>query len=296
MICKWGEANHIYFQFANLFLSLTFFAPNTLKGLLWVRIVLAIAGLFFILWATEIICSPDTLAWNTVFLVVNFGHASYLLHKMRRVTFDDDNELIYTTLFKPLGIERWQYAPLAKMSAVKELPDHYILENNDEFLYVITKGSARAEKNGELLYRLHDYEFINSIEWIITTQPGSRMLHVTRQVSLISECCIVVQWDQKRLLKKLKENVFLKNGFDSIIVRDVTNKLFQPESTLIKKHSVENNKVCSKILYTKSDERQPLIHEDESLNYDVVEITNLTYNSYDGINKSFEKDFKHGTS
>ena len=89
MGCSWGEANHTYFQMANMFLAFSYLVPNNLKGLFVLRFVLGMAGFFFSMWAGIILCSPDTLGWNFAFMVINFGHVAYLLWTMRPIKFDE---------------------------------------------------------------------------------------------------------------------------------------------------------------------------------------------------------------
>jgi len=238
---EWLGANHTYFQIANLFLAFTYFVPNTIKGFLLLRFFLGTAGFFFSMWAGIILCAADTLAWNIVFIVVNFGHASYMLYKMRRINFDDENELVYTTLFESLGIERWQYAPLANISTVKEIPNTEILaienKTQGECVSIITSGSIRVEKHNKFLNRLMPYAFIDSPEWIMSTQSGGAM-PVTYEVTVISEGCVIIQWQRKTLLKILRTNTFVKNVFDSIIGRDIASKLFDSQKSLMQHVSV----------------------------------------------------------
>ena len=93
MCNQWHDANHTYFQIANLFLAFTYFVPNTLSGLLILRFFLGTAGFFFALWAGVILCSPDTLAWNLVFLTFNYGHAGWMLYKRREIKFGEEHEV-----------------------------------------------------------------------------------------------------------------------------------------------------------------------------------------------------------
>jgi len=258
MTCEWGDANHTYFQIANLFLAFTYFVPNTIKGLLMLRFFLGTAGFFFCLWSGIIICSPDTLTWNLVFLAGNFGHASYLLYQMRPINFDDDNEIVYSSLFEPLGIKRWQYAPLAKISTVKELSNQDVIAIEHvtlgESVSILTSGSICVEKNKKFLNRLKPYEFIDSPEWITSTQSGGAM-PVVYEVSLISEGCVTIQWKRKTLLKLLRTSAFLKNVFDSLIGRDVAGKLFKSQNTLMQHISTgSKDKRKTSIFYRISDE------------------------------------------
>jgi len=303
MACtEWLGANHTYFQIANLFLAFTYFVPNTIKGLLVLRFFLGTAGFFFSMWAGIILCAPDTLAWNLVFIVVNFGHASYLLYKMRRITFDDENELVYTTLFEPLGVERWQYAPLAKISTVKDLPNTEIvaIENktHGECVSIITGGSMRVEKNNKFLNRLKPYGFIDSPEWIISTQSGGAM-PVTYEVSIVSEGCVIIQWQRKTLLKILRTNTFVKNVFDSIIGRDIASKLFESQKSLMQHVSVEmDTQSIPSVIYEISGKSDSLTNISEEPHFIKPIISNGKNDEINGgyKNPTFDKDGNMGNN
>jgi len=129
---KWNEPNHTYFHIANLFLALTYFCPNSIKGLIFLRLCLGTAGVFFCLWAGIILCSPDTLGWNLVFAVINYGHVLYLWYKMRPIKFSEEHEVLYGALFEQLDIARYQYKALVQLSTVKDLPEGEFYAREDE--------------------------------------------------------------------------------------------------------------------------------------------------------------------
>ena len=141
---NWLDPNHTYFHIANLFLALTYFCPNNLKGLIALRLCLGTAGVFFSLWAGIILCSPDTLGWNLVFSVINYGHVGYLWYSIRPIKFGEEHELLYEAVFEQLGVARYQFSPLAQSSTVKQLPkdEVYSKENQTqgENISIVTAG------------------------------------------------------------------------------------------------------------------------------------------------------------
>ena len=143
-MCEWGNPNHTYFHIANLFLALTYFCPNNLRGLIVLRLFLGTAGVFFSLWAGIILCSPDTLGWNLVFSVINYGHVAYLWYSMRPIKFSEEHELLYAAVFEQLGIARYQFAPLAGLSFVKHLKKEEVYSHENqthgENISIVTAG------------------------------------------------------------------------------------------------------------------------------------------------------------
>lgn len=117
--CTWLPLNHYLFQLANICLVVTYFAPpNSLNGLFLLRLSLALAGIFFGVWGGLIICALDTCIWNILFAIGNIIHMCYIFFKIRPRKFDEENEQLYTTVFEPLGVKRFQYNRLARIGRV----------------------------------------------------------------------------------------------------------------------------------------------------------------------------------
>lgn len=85
--CSWLPINQVIFQMAHVFICLSYLAPATLYGLIFLRLVLAIGSAFLAGWACFIICAFDTFLWNTLFLLINAIHAIFLIFSLRAVKF-----------------------------------------------------------------------------------------------------------------------------------------------------------------------------------------------------------------
>jgi hypothetical protein len=85
--CSWLPINHVIFQMAHVFLCLSYLAPPTLYGLIYLRLVLAVGSAFLAGWACFIICAFDTFIWNSLFLLINAVHAILLIFSLRAVKF-----------------------------------------------------------------------------------------------------------------------------------------------------------------------------------------------------------------
>ena len=144
MGCDWGDANHTYFQLANLFLAFTYLVPSTIKGLIVLRLCLGIAGFFFCMWAGIILCSPDTFGWNFVFMIINFGHVAYLLYNMRPIKFLVEHEVLYSSLFEHSHVARWQYKLIGTIGVVQKFEKDVVIaierETEGDSISILTSG------------------------------------------------------------------------------------------------------------------------------------------------------------
>lgn len=75
------EANHWLFQLANTCLLLSYAS----KDLLMLRIVLMLAGLFFVLWGSLAltVVALDTVIWNSIFCLINAARITQLVWERR---------------------------------------------------------------------------------------------------------------------------------------------------------------------------------------------------------------------
>ena len=94
MCHEWLPVNHIYFQLANLFLFLSYLAPNGIYGILYLRATLSIGCFFFSLWGWVILCAFDTFLWNAVFVVINVVHVCIICYYLRPIRFTAELEQV----------------------------------------------------------------------------------------------------------------------------------------------------------------------------------------------------------
>lgn len=96
---KWRPINHIFFQAANVFFLLSFLAPHTPSGLLWLRVALIIGCAFSGLWAWSIECYLDAVVWNSAFVVINFVYFAVQFYLLRPIKFHRDIEEVSLILY-----------------------------------------------------------------------------------------------------------------------------------------------------------------------------------------------------
>ena len=239
MDCNWLPPNHTLFQCANICLALSYFAKDTLNGLLFLRFVLGAAGVFFGTWGWFILCSLDTCLWNFIFAVLHYAHFIYLMIKIYRpVKLKRNHEIVFRKLFEPLGVKRFQYKALEEDGYVLELKsgEVYALEHHTkaEKLSILVKGSLQVSSQGLEIHIQRPFDFVDSPEWVASTfSTDDTDPIVVYGVTLTAmDDIICLTWKIEDLRKKLNKDRMLKNIFDSIIGRDITTKLFGSIETL----------------------------------------------------------------
>lgn len=88
--------NHGFFQLANVFFLLSYFAPSGKCGIIYLRFMLMIGCVFFAIWGVEILCAVDVLIWNLIFIVCNIIHIIILVVQMWPIRFSKEIEDVST--------------------------------------------------------------------------------------------------------------------------------------------------------------------------------------------------------
>ncbi|CAG4929021.1 unnamed protein product [Colias eurytheme] len=89
---RWRPINHIFFQVSNVFFLLSFLAPHTPTGLIWLRVSLILGCAFSGLWAWSIECYLDAVLWNSAFVIINFIYFAIQFYLMRPIKFHKEIE------------------------------------------------------------------------------------------------------------------------------------------------------------------------------------------------------------
>ena len=138
-------------------------------------------------------------------------------------------------MFELLGVARWQYNILAQLGKASELSRGHVYAEEDVTdgldVSILLHGSCEISKQGRVVGRAKPYEFIDSPEWIMSTQGGGAF-PVTFEVSIKSEGCVIISWNRNALVKVFRREPFLKHIFDSIIGQDVAKKIFRQNKTM----------------------------------------------------------------
>lgn len=96
---KWRPINHVFFQVANIFFLLSFLAPHTPGGVIWMRVGLVLGCTFLGLWGWSIECYLDAVLWNGAFIVINFVYFSVQFYLLRPIKFHKDIEEVSFNIY-----------------------------------------------------------------------------------------------------------------------------------------------------------------------------------------------------
>ncbi|KAK4010266.1 popeye domain-containing protein 3 isoform X2 [Daphnia magna] len=222
--CLWLPINHISFQFAHVFLCLSYLAPPGLYGLIYLRLVLAIGSALLAAWACFIICAFDTFIWNSLFLLVNAVHAVVLIISLRTVHFGPQMEQVYGDIFQPLKVSKRQFKAVAKcLTSIRLMKRGECFsvekETKVETLSLLLSGRMLVSQNDKMLHFIHPMQFLDSSDWF---QVSSDDIF---QVSIRAcEESRVLLWHRDKLRVILQKDAFLQSVLHEILGRDVVRK------------------------------------------------------------------------
>lgn len=233
VLCSsYQPANHVYFQVANFLLFISYMAPSSLGGLIYLRVTLA-GGLFFMaLWGYAVLCALDTFLWSFICMWINVVHFLYLLWQQRPTKLEVEYEQLYRAVFEKMHVTRRQLLFLLSKSRGRhrvgygeKMAEEGV--NRLDTISLVLYGKFLVTQNGIPLHFVEQHEFIESPEWfVIGTNELSRVT-----VKALQDSCLLV-WHRDVLRLKLMKNTFLQCVFDKLLGRDVVKKLLQVDEKL----------------------------------------------------------------
>ncbi|XP_064117144.1 popeye domain-containing protein 3-like isoform X3 [Macrobrachium nipponense] len=228
---NWLPINHIYFQLANIFLFLSYLAPNGIYGILYLRITLTIGCMFFSLWGWVILCAFDTFLWNAIFVLINLVHVIVICYYLRPVRFTPELEQVYRSLFQPLKVSRHQFKRVIncmKLIRYVKFQEIYAQEKitRVDSLSLVLSGRLVISQNGRALHIVSQHQFLDSPEWFGVSTDEFFQVSATA----IEDSRVLI-WHRDKLKLTIMGDQFLQAVFDHILGRDVVKKLMQfPEA------------------------------------------------------------------
>ncbi|XP_071530559.1 popeye domain-containing protein 3-like isoform X2 [Panulirus ornatus] len=232
MCTNWLPINHIYFQLANIFLFLSYLAPNGIYGILYLRITLTIGCTFFCLWGWVVLCSFDTFLWNAIFVLINVVHVIVICYYLRPVRFTPELEQVYRSLFQPLKVSRHQFKRVIncmKLIRYVKFQEIYAQEKitRVDSLSLVLSGRLVISQNGRALHIVSQHQFLDSPEWFGVSTDEFFQVSATA----IEDSRVLI-WHRDKLKLTIMGDQFLQAVFDHILGRDVVKKLMQVNESL----------------------------------------------------------------
>ncbi|XP_044268786.1 uncharacterized protein LOC123013967 [Tribolium madens] len=229
-LCKeWTPAQHPLFQTANFFFAAAFLVPGSFKqSVLIVRALLSIGYFFLTLWGGVEVCAPDILLWNSLLVILNLTHTVLLAWKFLPPTLTLELTDLYLKVFKPLRVSRKHFKELVREATVMTLEcgDIYAVEDvspADERLSILLKGKLRVTCDDTHLHFINVHQFVDSPEWESNHEQSDDVFQVTITAE---EDSVYLCWPRMKLERVLRHRPVLKVVLDSIIGKDITQKLY----------------------------------------------------------------------
>ncbi|XP_014612216.1 PREDICTED: popeye domain-containing protein 3-like [Polistes canadensis] len=235
-LCLWQQPQHILFQLANFCFALSYSAPSSKKGILFMHSVLIVGFMLLSGWAWHVICAPDIFSWNFTFLLLNIGQLVYIVYQMRPVRFDPELEEVYHTLFYPFKVSRAQFKRLVSPELATVMSLHtgeaYAMQNltKTDRLGLLLSGRVNVLSDTNFLHPILPCEFLDSPEF-----ESSRASRDDKfKVSIVAaSSCKYVYWQRSALEYLLVKEAYLATVLTTLVARDIATKLYAMNNKIV---------------------------------------------------------------
>lgn len=229
----WLPTNHILFHFANVCLFLSYCAPPGLHGLLYLRVVLFFACLFFALWGWLVLCAMDTFMWNAIFTIMN-AVQTYLAYQMlpRKISFLPVIETLYEKLFSPLKVTKEEFQPI--YNAATEViyfgrGDLFDVAYMADAVCLVIRGRIGVVSDKKLVKEYYQYEFVNPAAYFRPTAVSESLQHQEATLVALDANTIVLIWRREDLQSVLNRDAHARVVFDCLVSRQMAQDSAMPE-------------------------------------------------------------------
>jgi len=222
---------HWLFQVANFCLFMSYIMFN----ILYLRILLATASFFFVLWCILVLqVSLDGTLWNFVFLIINIGHVTKMLYDKRPLKFDEDKEFIWEHVFyENIRLDRHTYARLTSTCEISNFEkDEYYAHDGD----LVTRLSVLIQGNMEVIISkdnkydntmiLRPLDFVDSPEWAQSVSRFTVDIKCTAPSKVLS-------WSSLTIRKLKNNDPSLWGILTGLLAKDITKKLIDFQTKLM---------------------------------------------------------------
>ncbi|XP_055288910.1 popeye domain-containing protein 3 [Moschus berezovskii] len=221
------EAEGAIYHLASILFVVGFMGGSGFFGLLYVFSLLGLGFLCSAIWAWVDVCAADIFSWNFILFVICFIRFVHIAYQVHSITFAREFQLLYSSLFQPLGTSLPDFRTIAMSSEVVTLEkEHcYAMQGKTSIdkLSLLVSGRIRVTVDGEFLHYIFPFQFLDSPEWdsLKPTEEG------TFQVTLTAETdCRYVSWRRKKLYLLLAQHRYISRLFSVLIGSDIADKLY----------------------------------------------------------------------
>ncbi|XP_041350700.1 blood vessel epicardial substance-like [Gigantopelta aegis] len=234
----WLDAQHTLFQMASLSMLISFLTPSSYKyHVFFMRVVVLIAVVLFLLWGALLVCMVDVVAWSAAFTLIDVVHIGYLCVVHFPVQTHRHLEAVFSKHFKPLSVTWAEFTRLRKTGAEVTLPKGSIyaiegITRCGEKVSLLIKGRVRVTYERLFLHNIEANDFIDSLEFDSTMPHTETDERYQVTITVLQESSLLT-WQFPALQDHLDENPDLRTAFRYIIGKDICQKLYQIQEQLL---------------------------------------------------------------
>lgn len=146
------EAEGAIYHLASIFFVVGFMGGSGFFGLLYVFSFLGLGFLCTAIWAWIDVCAADIFSWHFVLFIICFMQFVHVAYQVRSITFAREFQLMYSSIFQPLGTPMPVFRLIALSSEVVTLEkEHcYAMQGKTSIdkLSLLVSGSSWILLNG----------------------------------------------------------------------------------------------------------------------------------------------------
>lgn len=235
--CPHGhQPQHVLYHLANVCFVISYLAPNTKPGMLFMHILLIFGFLLFSTWAWNVVCAPDVFSWNFFFVLLNMGQTLYILYTMRQVKIPVELEDIFQSVFQPLQVSRLTFKKLVSPEYAQMMSlqpgEAYAMQGltKTDRLGLLVQGKINVISGNHFLHHILPKEFLDSPEFE-SSRVGVEEKFKVSIIATASSRCIV--WQRQSLEYLLIKETHLSNILTLLLSRDITRKLYAMNDKMV---------------------------------------------------------------
>ena len=207
-----GELGEYFYVIAALLSG----SAYILRNMLWLRIMLVLAALFYI-FAGIYLSITAIIGWNFVFLLINSAHIGWILLNRLTISLPPETRLLYHQHFNTLTTR--EFKKLITTNSFHSVNGAIIVEEDavPDKLFVILSGQVNILRSGKVIASLNTGNMIGEMSFL-SKEPASANAVAVDEV----QCAY---WTHDDLEKLKIKNLDLYDRFIAIVGCDLVRKL-----------------------------------------------------------------------
>ncbi len=206
----------VFVNLANVLFALAYLV----KDIFWLRTISIIACIANMVY---LYVAPDKplwwgIGWDACFVGINTVQIWILFREQRTLHFGTEENELFATVFKNLS--PLEFRRLLNVARWDDTPVGSVLAREDErlsSLMLISRGTARVEKNERFITTLKPGDFIGEMSFVSATAASATVK--------AGESTRLLCWDKDKLQTLLAGDPGLKMSLDTVLSCNMAEKL-----------------------------------------------------------------------